>query len=108
MDLGVMDFQQRIPFTSNQPKLNLTLNPPDHSLDYVYSGILQFKPKTALCEYISNNVLYLSLVCAHKHSRVLCSVQGLAADVGCTVTLRDPKGPERASVLLLLASQWVK
>lgn len=28
-----------------------------------------------------------------SHSRVLSSVQGLAADVGCTVTLGDPKGP---------------
>lgn len=27
------------------------------------------------------------------NSRVLCSVQGLAADVGCTVTLGDPKWP---------------
>lgn len=31
-------------------------------------------------------------ICPHvSHSRVFCTVQGLAADVGCAVTLGDPK-----------------
>lgn len=63
--------------------------------------IHSWRHNLALCGTAERNDCWVQICvwASVSHSRVLCSVQGLAADVGCTMTLRDPKWPVGVSVL---------